>query len=283
MSIEVIPLDAPLGAEIRGLDLETDLTAETVAALDKALDDHVVIVVRAVKDLSEEGQLRFANCFGEISKRKRPPSGRGAMGDFDNPFMFVSNIIKDGKPLGALGDGEMWFHHDTSYYPEPRRATLLYSMIIPTWGGQTMFANMYRAYECLPKRLKDKIEGRKVLQVHDYRRVERLDPAKINLDEILHHEHPIVITHPRSGRKSLFISRLISMSIVGMEHSESEDILNELADIAEEPSNVYEHQWEVGDLVIWDNWASIHARKDFPRDQQRLMRRLVIMGQPLST
>jgi taurine dioxygenase len=283
MSIEVIPLNAPLGAEIRGLELETNLTAETVAALDKALDDHVVIVVRGVKDLSEEGQLRFGNCFGEISKRKRPPSGRGAMGDFDNPFMFVSNIIKDGKPLGALGDGEMWFHHDTSYYPEPRRATLLYSMIIPTWGGQTMFANMYRAYERLPKRLKDKIEGRKVLQVHDYRRVERLDPAKIKLDEILHHEHPIVITHPRSGRKSLFISRLISMSIVGMEHSESEDILNELADIAEEPSNVYEHEWKVGDLVIWDNWASIHARKDFPRDQQRLMRRLVIMGQPLST
>ncbi len=281
MALEVIPLDAPLGAEIRGLELETELSPETVAALDKALDDHVVIVVRGLRDLSEEGQLRFGKCFGEISKRKRPPSGRGAMGDFENPFMFVSNIIKDGKPLGALGDGEMWFHHDTSYYPEPRRATSLYSMIIPTWGGETMFANMYNAYENLPQRLKDKILGRRVLQVHDYKRVERLDPGKINLDEIIHHEHPIVITHPRTGRKALFISRLISMSIVGMERNESEDILCELADIAEKPSNVYEHRWDVGDLVIWDNWASIHARKDFPRDQQRLMRRLVIAGQAL--
>jgi len=281
MAIEVIEMDAPLGAEIRGLNLEQPLSDEVRQTLDSALDAHVVVVVRGIKDLSEDGQLRFGSCFGEISKRRRPPSGRGAGGDFESPFMFVSNIMKDGQPLGALGDGEMWFHHDTSYYPEPRRATLLYSMQIPSRGGETMFANMYRAYDRLPNRLKEKITGRNVLQVHDYKRVERLDPAKINLAEILHHEHPIVITHPRTGRKALFVSRLISMSIVGMDRQESEDILLELADLSEDPSNIYEHRWVVGDLVIWDNLASIHARKDFPREEPRLMRRLVVMGQKL--
>ncbi len=282
MSVEIVPLNAPLGAEVLGLEPGAPITPDISDLLNKALDDHVVVVIRNQHDLSEDAQGAIGRCFGELSARKKPPSGRGAGGDYSSPFMFVSNIVQDGKPLGALGDGEMWFHHDTSYYAEPRRATLLYAMELPSHGGETMFANMYRAYEVLPAELKAKIEGLRVLQVHDYKRVERLDPAKVNLDEILNHEQPIVIRHPRTGRKALYISRLISMKIVGMDHEESEEILNELADIAEDPANVYVHAWRPGDLVVWDNWASIHARRDFPTQERRLMRRLVIMGQALS-
>ena len=96
--------------------------------------------------------------------------------------MLVTNIVENGKSIGVFGDGEMWFHHDTSYYPEPHRATLLYSMKLPSWGGNTCFSNMYKAYENIPRALRDRLEGRKVLQVHDYKRRERLDIDKLDLD-----------------------------------------------------------------------------------------------------
>ncbi len=120
-----------------------------------------------------------------------------------------------------------------------------------------------------------------MLQVHDYKRRERLDPESIDLDKILNHEQPIVITHPATGRKALYISRLMSARIDGLPHAESEAALEQLFDISEDPSIVYEHHWKLGDLVVWDNWASIHARKDFPREEPRLMRRCTIEGQEM--
>ena len=130
--------------------------------------------------------------------------------------MLVTNIVENGKSIGVFGDGEMWFHHDTSYYPEPHRATLLYSMKLPSWGGNTCFSNMYKAYENIPRPLRDKLEGKKVLQVHDYKRRERLDLDKIDLNAVRHHEQPIFITHPATGRKALYISRLMSARISGL-------------------------------------------------------------------
>ncbi|MDB5571213.1 MAG: Taurine catabolism dioxygenase TauD/TfdA, partial [Hyphomicrobiales bacterium] len=181
----------------------------------------------------------------------------------------------------AFGDGEMWFHHDTSYYPEPHRATLLYSMKLTSRGGETCFSNMYRAYEMIPAALRDRLEGRRVLQMHDYKRRERLNLDTSDLSKIRHNWQPIFITHPATGRKALYISRLMSSRIEGLSRDESEAALETLFDISEDPSIVYEHAWGVGDLVIWDNWCSIHARKDFPREEPRLMRRLTIEGQQM--
>jgi taurine dioxygenase len=140
---------------------------------------------------------------------------------------------------------------------------------------------MYKAYENIPWPLRDGLEGRKVLQVHDYKRRERLDLDRIDLNSVRHHEQPLFITHPATGRKALYISRLMSARIVGLSREESERVLDQLFEISEDPAIVYEHEWKLGDLVIWDNWCSIHARKDFPRDQPRLMRRLTIEGQAM--
>jgi taurine dioxygenase len=129
---------------------------------------------------------------------------------------------------------------------------------------------MYKAYENIPRPLREKLEGR-----------ERLDLDKIDLNSVRHQWQPIFITHHATGRKSLYISRLMSARIEGMSKEESEDALEQLFDISEDPAIVYEHEWKLGDLVIWDNWCSIHARKDFPRDQPRLMRRLTIEGQAM--
>jgi taurine dioxygenase len=278
--MQVTPLSPALGAEITGIDLRKPQDDATIRTIRKAFDDSIFVVFRD-QELSDDDQVRAAGYFGKVHVRRRENYKRDPGGVFDTPFMLVSNIVENGKPIGVFGDGEMWFHHDTSYYPEPHRATLLYSMKLPTWGGNTCFSNMYKAYDNIPRPLRDRLEGRRVLQVHDYKRRERLDLDKIALDSVRHHWQPIFITHPATGRKSLYISRLMSAKIEGLSKEESEDVLAQLFDISEDPSIVYEHEWKLGDLVIWDNWCSIHARKDFPRDQPRLMRRLTIEGQAM--
>ena len=280
MSITIKPLSPALGAEVVGLDLRKPLDAATARTVRDAFDRHIVVVFRD-QQLSEDDQLRAAGYFGKVHVRRKPTNGRDPGGQWDTPFMLVTNIVEGGKPVGVFGDGEMWFHHDTSYYPEPHRATLLYSMKLPTWGGNTCFSNMYKAYENVPCALRDRLEGRKVLQVHDYKRRERLDLDKIDLNSVRHYEQPIFITHPATGRKALYISRLMSTRIEGFSRAESEDTLALLFEISEDPTIIYEHQWRLGDLVIWDNWCSIHARKDFPREEPRLMRRLTIEGQAM--
>ena len=278
--MKVTPLSKALGAEITGLDLRQPLDDAAVKAIRDAFDEHIFVVFRE-QELSEDDQLRAAGYFGKVHIRRRPVTTRDPGGAFDTPFMLVTNIVENGKSIGVFGDGEMWFHHDTSYYPEPHRATLLYSMKLPSWGGNTCFSNMYKAYENIPQPLRDKLEGKKVLQVHDYKRRERLDIDKIDLNAVRHHEQPIFITHPATGRKALYISRLMSARILGLARDESETVLEQLFDISEDPAIVYEHEWKLGDLVIWDNWCSIHARKDFPREEPRLMRRLTIEGQAM--
>src|SRR5947208_2481814 len=181
MTISVVPLSGALGAEIKGVDLRAPQDAAAVAAIRDAFDRNVVVVF-GDQQLSEDDQLRVAGYFGKVAARRRPASGRDPGGQWDTPFMLVTNIVEDGKPIGVFGDGEMWFHHDTSYYPEPHRATFLYAMKLPSTGGNTCFSNMYKAYENVPRALRDRLEGRKVLQVHDYKRRERLDLDTIDFN-----------------------------------------------------------------------------------------------------
>lgn len=279
MSITVTPMSPACGAEISGIDLREPIDAETVKEIEDAFHEHVVIVFRG-QDITEEEQMAFANAFGGLGERKRSPNGSNPGGGYDTPFMFVTNIRdeKTGEPIGSFGDGEMWFHHDTSYYEEPHKATLLYSITLPSWGGNTCFSNMYKAYENVPDDLKARLDGRKVLQIHDYKRRERIDIYKSNISGMLQYEQPIFVTHPVTKRKALYISRLMSAKIEGLAPDENEAILNQLFDISEDPSVVFEHEWAKGDLVMWDNYASIHMRRDFPRDEPRLMRRLTLDG-----
>jgi len=282
MSITVTPLSPACGAEISGVDLRAPLDPTTVREIEDAFHEHVVVVIRG-QDITGDDQRRFAGYFGKLGERRRSPNGSNPGGDYDSPFMYVTNIVENGKPIGAFGDGEMWFHHDTSYYENPHKMTLLYSMELPSWGGNTCFSNMYAAYERLPEALKQKLDGRKVLQIHDYKRRERIDIYNSDISGMLQYEQPVFVTHPRTGRKALYISRLMSARIEGLAPAESEAILEELFDRSEDPEIVLEHEWALGDLVMWDNYASIHMRKDFPREERRLMRRLTIDGYgPLS-
>ena len=134
MGLKISPLSPALGAEVTGIDLSKPLDDASITAIQDAFDQNIVLCIRE-QELSEEDQLRAAGYFGKVAVRRKPAAGQtNPGGDFDTPFMLVTNIVENGKSIGVFGDGEMWFHHDTSYYPEPHRATLLYAMKLPSWG-----------------------------------------------------------------------------------------------------------------------------------------------------
>ena len=285
MPVTVHPASPAIGAEIRGVDISAPMDEATFAVIHKAWLDYSVLLFRG-QSLDPDQQRAFVSLFGTIGKRasalaaKRPRAWEGP--DYNADAMLVSNIRKDGKPIGVLPDGEMWFHHDMCYSPTPNRASFLYSIEIPSHGGDTHFASMYAAYERLPERLKTRIEGLRVLQAFDEVQDARLDLTRIPLDEVKHAWQPIVIRHPETGRRALYVNRLMSHRIEGMDEAGSEALLEELFTYGEDPAVRYEHVWRVGDLVMWDNLCSMHARTDFPREERRLMRRFTIAGGAVS-
>ena len=282
MAITVTPLSEAIGAEISGVDLAAELDPATAAAIKTALAEHVVLLFRN-QDFGPEDQLRFARYLGPVADRPKPAGYLTPKSSNRTPgIAFVSNIRdEDGKPIGVIPDGEMWFHHDTTYKEVPDRATMLYSIEVPESGGHTMWANMYRAYDSLPAEIKRTLEGKLALNVYDYAVTEQVDLGDGPIDAE-HARHPAVITHPVTGKKALFVSRLMSVRLEGMERPESDAVLATCFDHAERADIVYEHQWAVSDFVVWDNLASTHARTDFPMASRRLLRRCKVSGEGIN-
>ena len=167
MSLRIEKLHEAIGAEVTGIDLAKPLGRGEVAEIERAWLDHIVLVFRG-QDLDQEAQLRFAGRFGIVGERSRPAEIRPEGADSHPAIMLVSNIRENGKPIGSLPDGEMWFHHDMCYVAEPYRGTMLYAIDIPSHGGNTLFANMYAAYERLGPATKERIAGARALQIYNY-------------------------------------------------------------------------------------------------------------------
>ena len=277
--MEVIPLGGALGAEIRGLDLSGPLGGDDVAAVERAWDAHIVLVFRG-QTLDERQQIAFAARFGEVAARSRPPERRPEGADYNDAVMMVSNARENGRYVGSLPDGEMWFHHDMCYDPAPSRGTFLHALELPSRGGDTLFANMYAAHDALPAGVRERLRGLRALQVYDYAMRERVDLSG-GVAGYRHHVQPVTITHPRTGRRALYVNPLMTARIEGMPEDESRELLDELFGFARDPAVVHAHVWEPGDLVMWDNWCSCHARTDFPAGETRTLRRCVIKGRPL--
>ena len=219
-----------------------------------------------------------------MGDRKRAPEplrdrAEGIKQD-NQKVLLVSNIKVDGKPIGAFGEGEFWFHIDGGYTPRPYRYTFLYALELPSTGGNTMFSNMYRAYEAVPAALKDKLTGKKALHIHEYNRA-RQAASSGDISGIPHYFHPVFITHPDTGRKTLFVDRLMTTRIEGVDAAESAAMLDELYEIGERREFIFEHVWKLGDFVMWDNRCTTHARTDFPKEERRLLRRCTVEGEPL--
>lgn len=276
MSLTVKPLSSALGAEIVGVDLSKPLDDATVAAIKAAWNEHLVLLFRN-QTLSEDDQVRFARHFGELQQRPRPKDLR-AEAKVKNPeVMLVSNIREDGKPIGSLPDGEMQFHSDMCYIPAPPKGTFLYAIEIPSEGGDTLFLNMYKAYETLPPETKARLKDKDAVNVFLYGSTSR-DGNKPDFNVHPHATHPVVRVHSDTGRPALYVNRLMTWNIEGMEGAESQELLDALFDHIEQPQFIYEHKWKVGDLILWDNRCTLHARTDFSDKERRLLRRVVVQA-----
>jgi len=273
--IAVTPLSDALGAEIAGVDLTQPLDRETVAAINRAWLDHLVIVIRG-QTLSDDDQIRFAGYFGPVGDYQRPDALRSrAMTARKRPVMFVSNIVENGEPIGALPDGEMWFHTDTGYAQNPHKATTLYALELPTTGGNTIFSNQYAVYDALPDRLRRALEGREAYNAYEFGTMIKTKD-RYDAPETRAAVHPVFRPHSETGRMTLYVNELMSEEIVGLPAAESRALLDELFALQRETRFLYEHVWRIGDLVMWDNRCTLHARTDFPRDQRRLLRRVTV-------
>ena len=283
VDIEIAPLSAACGAEIRGVDVTKPLSRQTVEAIREAWGKHLVLVFRG-QTISQDQQLRFAAYFGDLGSRKKAPEAlrlraEGTQQD-NEKVLLVSNIKVDGKPIGAFGEGEFWFHIDSGYTAKPYKYTFLYALELPSRGGNTMFSNMYKAYDAVPAVLKDKLKGKKALHIHEYNRAKQASSSG-DISGIPHHYHPIFITHPDTGRKTLFVDRLMTTRIEGVSEAESDALLDQLYEIGERRDYIFEHVWQLGDFLMWDNRCTIHARTDFPKEERRLLRRCTVEGEPL--
>ena len=282
MSLEIRKIDAPLGAEVLGIDMCKPISEDERKILYQAWLDNICLIFRD-QNLTKDEQLNVASYFGKVGERATPKKRRNEDNHgYDGTIMMVSNDRdKAGNYTGSLPDGEMWWHHDMSYRPEPHKATFLHGLEIPSYGGETQLSNMYLAYEKIPPTLKTKILNKKVLQAYDFALRGRVNLSEKGLENIQHQWQPICILHPETKRTALYVSRLISARIEGLEHTESTEILEQLYDISENCSVVYEHVWQKGDLLMWDNRCSIHARKTFPSEQRRVLRRCTVEGGPM--
>jgi taurine dioxygenase len=272
-AMEIVPLSPALGAEIRGVDASRPMSEEAFRQIEKAWHEHLVILLRG-QDLDEEQQVRFAERFGPLS-----PIHTEHHSEKNKAVMYIGNRKKDGRLVGALPLGEMQFHSDQCYRERPAMGTMLYAIEIPAEGGNTLFANAYKAYAALPAEVKSRVEARKAVQVYDYGggvldRANMVEPQ-----DGMSFAHPVARTHPATGRKALYVNRLMTHHIEGLPREESEALLATMFETIERPQFIYEHRWRVGDLLLWDNRCSLHARRDFNAEENRWLRRVTIQGE----
>ena len=277
--LKVKRLSNALGAEVLDVDLSQPLNSETISALHEAWEEHIILLFRD-QNIDTDQQIDFVKNFGNMGTRSRPPERRPEGPDYNASVMLVSNVKKDGRYVGSLPDGEMWFHHDMCYDRAPHKGTFLYAMELPSTGGNTLFANMYAAYEALSDETKERIKGQRALQIYDFATREVVDISG-DIAKYKHEIQPVAITHPVTGKKALYVNPLITARIEDWPEDESRALLDELFTFGENPDIIYEHEWREGDLIIWDNWCSCHARTDFPASERRMLRRCTVKGQPL--
>ena len=274
MTFRTVPLSAALGAEIRGLDLSRPLDAPTVAALRAAWLEHLVLVFRG-QALDVEAQARFARYFGDTSETQAPDE-RSMKHNPDRRVLLITNIRENGRPVGFLPDGELQFHSDSAFLDRPLMATVLYAVEIPDRGGETLFANAYRAYETLDPALRERLKGLRAFNIYDY--ATQVKSGTLERAGLPQAVHPVIRTHPETGRKAVYVNRLMTEEILDLPPADGAALLETLFAAIERPDCVYEHVWRKGDLIVWDNRCAQHARRDFPADQTRLMRRIGIAG-----
>ena len=282
---EIRPSGVALGAEVLGLDLARPLDEASFARISDAFDRHAVLVFRG-QNLTPEQHIDFSRRFGPLQVNVRSEFNRQGYPE----IYIVSNVLVDGKPIGSRDAGRYW-HSDICYVQKPSRCSLLYGHEIPMRDGvalgDTMFASTTAAYDALPDDLKRRLVGLRAANSYNAmyeRKVQDfgLRPpltaetrAQYPADAV----HPVIRTHPRTGRKSIYVCEGYTTHIEGVSEAESRALLTALFEQVVRPEFVYRHRWRVGDLVMWDNCATQHKVSfDYELPLRRRLERTTVEG-----
>ena len=278
-AIEVIPTGRALGAEVRGVDLGMFGDA-AFARLIQAWHQHSVVLIRNQR-VSDGGLIAFSRRLGDLDWAPIQETGRRFVEGLPEIYI-VSNVKVNGEPIGSLGDGEAVWHTDMSYLDVPPKASILYSLEVPPVGGNISFCTMYGIYEALPQRLKDRLSGLKIKHDGTYNSggyvrqgVTPTDDPRTSPGAV----HPLVCTHPDTGRRMLYLGRRRNAYLIGLSLWESEALLDELWSFVDRPEFAWEHVWRIGDLVLWDNRCTMHRRDAFDSSSRRVMHRTQVKGE----
>jgi taurine dioxygenase len=277
--IEVIPTGRALGAEVRGIHVNA-LGEAAFVRLMQAWHQYSVVLLRD-QNLSDQDLIAFSRRLGDLDWAPVQETGRRFVEGLPEIYI-VSNVKVNGEPIGSLGDGEAVWHTDMSYLDVPPKASMLYALEVPPSGGNTSFCTMYGVYEALPQALKDRIAGLKIKHDGTYNSGGYVRQGVTPTDDPMSSPgavHPLVCTHPDTGRRMLYLGRRRNAYLVGLELSESEALLDELWSIVARREFAWEHVWRVGDLVLWDNRCTMHRRDAFDPNSRRVMHRTQVKGE----
>lgn len=276
--VTVIPTGAALGAEVEAGDLRA-IDDAAFAAIVAAWHSHSVLLFRN-QALGDRDLIAFSRRLGDLDIAPVQENGRRFVDGMPEIYI-VSNVKVNGEAIGSLGDGEAAWHTDMSYLDLPPKASLLYALEIPPVGGNTSFCSMYAIYDALPAALKMRIAGLKIKHDGTYNSggyvrqgVKPTDDPRLSPGAL----HPLVCTHPASGRPMLYLGRRRNAYLDGLALEESEALLDALWRYVDEPAFAWEHVWRVGDLVLWDNRSTMHRRDAFDPATRRIMHRTQVKG-----
>ncbi len=274
---DIIPCAGPLGVRIEGLDRNRAGEADVAALLNRALAEHLLVVVPGDR-MTPEQTLAFSRAFGKPQTQLLRYKRSGGVPDVS---IMVSTLMADGTTDKTAIRAEDW-HTDDSYFAVPAKATLLHAIEIPSRGGATWFCNMHSVYEALPEATRRRIDGLRAIHGYDTPRARNRPSARTpeEIAETPDVEHPLVRTRPETGRKALYLNPNRLDRIAGLERAESDALLDALAEEARQPRHHYGHAWTPGDIVIWDNRATMHRVViDYPEGEPRIMQRVLIQGE----
>jgi taurine dioxygenase len=281
VAIHINNLNAALGAEVSGIDVSKPVPPAEIDAIEKAWHERLVVVFHG-QSLTDAELIAFSKNFGALDPPGPNPYGAPFITEYPE-LNVISNVVENGKPIGNLGDGEAVWHADMTYVDVPPKAALLHALEVPPpeAGGNTYFADMFSAYEALPAELKEAVEGK--IAVHDASRnsagmLRKGYKEVTDVRETVGARHPLVRTEPKSGRKALFLGRRPNAYVFGISVAESEALLDALWAHATQPRFTMCHQWQVGDLLMWNNLSVLHRRDPFDPKSRRVMHRSQIKG-----
>jgi taurine dioxygenase len=279
-NLTLVPAADALGAEIQGIDL-ANIDKDTYQSIRNALVDNLVVLIRD-QNINDEELVAFSRLFGDLDLAPPQENGQQAVNGLPE-IMVISNVKENGVPIGSLGDGEAIWHSDMNYVDVPPIGSALYSLEIPDRGGNTGFCNMYMALAALSADLRGKLTG---LSIKHDSSMTSGGFLRAGMDEVVDVRkcpgaiHPIIRTHPESGREVLYLGRRLNAYIMGMPVDKSEALLDEIWQHTTRDEHTWHHQWQVGDVVLWDNRAVMHRRDAFDAGQRRVMHRTQIGDRP---